>query len=192
MTARVSLPGVRSPGVGFEQPFEMLEACHERVLRSLDLLQRLRAHVRSHGGDASARQAAQDVLRYFDIAAPLHHEDEERHVFPPLLARAGAGRSDGGAQAAAAVAQLVRQLQRDHIAMAAAWDAARGPLQALAQGGLDAFAPDHEAAFDRFAALYADHLRHEDATVYPAAQALLAPDTVQQMGQEMARRRGGR
>ena len=182
--------------MGFDQPFEMLEACHERVLRSLDLLQRLRAHVRGHGGDASARQAAQDVLRYFDIAAPLHHEDEERHVFPPLLARAEAGRCDGATEAAiaeaVAVAQLVRQLQRDHIAMADAWAVARGPLQALAQGRLDAFAPDHEAAFDRFAALYAEHLRHEDAIVYPAAQALLAPDTVQSMGQEMARRRGGR
>jgi hypothetical protein len=72
--------------VGFEQPFAMLEACHERVQRTLALLARLRVHVREQGADENARQAARDVLRYFDMAAPLHHEDEELHVFPLLLA----------------------------------------------------------------------------------------------------------
>ncbi|RYY71287.1 MAG: hemerythrin domain-containing protein, partial [Comamonadaceae bacterium] len=102
MTSRTALPGLRSPGVGFEQPFEMLEACHERVQRSLQLLARLCAHVRSQGGDDSAREAARDVLRYFDIAAPLHHEDEELHVFPPLLAHAAAHRDDAAAVSLAA------------------------------------------------------------------------------------------
>ncbi|RYF75253.1 MAG: hemerythrin domain-containing protein, partial [Comamonadaceae bacterium] len=76
------IPGFNAPGVGFEQPFAMLEACHERVQRTLALLGRLRGHVQAHGADEPARQAARDVLRYFDIAAPLHHEDEELHVFP--------------------------------------------------------------------------------------------------------------
>lgn len=38
-------PGFDSPAVGFEQPFDMLEACHERVRRSLSLLERLIAHI---------------------------------------------------------------------------------------------------------------------------------------------------
>lgn len=187
MASRASLLGFRAPAVGFEQPFEMLGACHERVQRTLDLLQRLCAHLRDAGCDASARQAARDVLRYFDIAAPLHHEDEELHVFPPLLARAQAGGGDG---ADTAVAALVRRLQQDRIAMAQSWVVARVPLQALAEGGIDAFQPPHEAAFAQFARLYADHLRHEDDTVYPASRAALAPQTVACMGQEMARRRG--
>ncbi|MEN9486198.1 MAG: hypothetical protein RJB37_4078, partial [Pseudomonadota bacterium] len=64
-----SLPGFASPAVGFDQPFEMLQACHERVERSLALLQRLVAHVRDHGHDTASRSAARDVLRYFDLAA---------------------------------------------------------------------------------------------------------------------------
>ena len=56
-TAR-HLPGFSAPAVGFEQPFAMLEACHERVQRTLALLARLRAHVRQHGADEDARQAA--------------------------------------------------------------------------------------------------------------------------------------
>ena len=77
---------VASPAAGFEQPFEMLVACHERVHRMLALLGRLREHLHGHGPDTQAQQAARDVMRYFDQAAPLHHQDEELHVFPPLLA----------------------------------------------------------------------------------------------------------
>src|SRR5688572_25382640 len=61
------------PSVGFDQPFEMLAACHARMDRSLDLLGRLGRHLHDQGCDAQARSAATDVLRYFDIAAPLHH-----------------------------------------------------------------------------------------------------------------------
>lgn len=38
-----------APAVGFDQPYEMLEACHERVERSLNLLLRLGAHLRARG-----------------------------------------------------------------------------------------------------------------------------------------------
>ncbi len=187
MTSRTALPGLRSPGVGFEQPFEMLDACHERIGRSLDLLARLCAHAHAHGADEAGRDAARDVLRYFDIAAPLHHGDEERHIFPPLLARAAAHPGD---VAAAEVAALVARLQRDHIAMAAAWSQARVPLAAWAAGNLPAFEPRHLAAFDRFIALHADHLRREDAVIYPASRAMLSAEAVQAMGREMAGRRG--
>jgi len=37
-----------TPAVGFEQPFEMLAACHERVNRMLALLERLREHLPGH------------------------------------------------------------------------------------------------------------------------------------------------
>ncbi|SDM32578.1 Hemerythrin-like domain-containing protein [Oryzisolibacter propanilivorax] len=177
--ARVSLPGLRSPGAGFDEPFAMLDACHDRVRRSLDLLQRLRAYLQDTGCDDSARQAARDVLRYFDLAAPLHHEDEELHVFPPLLAA-------GDAQ----VREVVLQLQRDHVAMAGRWTAARGALLALAEGLQDTFTPGQEQALEDFAQGYDEHLRHEDLAVYPAAQALLDQERLQAMGQEMAQRRG--
>ena len=73
MTPSAALPGFHSPAASFERPHDMLLACHERVQRSLDLLGRLVAHIDSHGHDASSRSAAQDVLRYFTLAAPLHH-----------------------------------------------------------------------------------------------------------------------
>ncbi len=179
MTASHALPGFGAPAVGFDTPFDMLEACHERVLRSLALLQKLQDYLHDHPCDDSARQAARDVLRYFDMAAPLHHEDEELHVFPPLLER-------GGADTVAAV----RQLQQDHEAMSANWQAARALLQALAEGSQESFSALDEAVLARFAGVYAEHIRLEEDLVYPAARALLAPDAVQAMGAEMRRRRG--
>jgi hemerythrin-like domain-containing protein len=176
---RTPLPGFGAPAVGFDTPFEMLEACHERVQRTLGLLDRLTAYLHTDGCDDSARQAARDVLRYFDIAAPLHHEDEEMHVFPPLL--------DNGTPE---VRAAVQQLQGDHRAMHTHWQAARERLQALAQGQTDAFTPDDEALFERFASGYGAHIRTEEDLVYPAARALLAPAALQAMGAEMRRRRG--
>ena len=66
MATSAGLPGFNTPAVGFEQPFAMLEACHERVERTLTLLQRLRAYVREQAADDAARQAARDVLRQND------------------------------------------------------------------------------------------------------------------------------
>lgn len=181
MTRRVALPGMHTPGAGFDQPFALLDACHDRVRRTLALLERLCAHVQAQGADDSARQAARDVLRYFDIAAPLHHQDEELHIFPPLLLPGGD----------AATAALVRRLQQDHVEMTACWAQARVPLQALAGGVQLQFAPADIAQFQRFAALYAAHVQREDAQIYPAAQALVDADAQRAMGAEMAARRGG-
>jgi hemerythrin-like domain-containing protein len=180
-SARLALPGLAAPSVGFEAPFEMLNACHERLLRTLGLLERLQAHVRTQGADWQARQAATDVLRYFDLAAPLHHEDEELHVFPVLLA-----------QAPVELQTLVRRLQREHVLMAQEWQAARQPLQDLSEGRLERFGAEHEALFAAFAARQVRHLHDEEQMAYPYAQAALAPQQQAQMGAEMAQRRGAR
>lgn len=178
-SSSVALPGFGAPAVGFDTPFEMLEACHERVERSLDLLARLCSYLHDHTCDDTARQAARDVLRYFDLAAPLHHEDEELHVFALLLARGSA-----------AVVAQVRQLQADHTRMGERWQAARALLLALAEGRQTAFSAADEAVLAGFAAGYSAHIRTEEDVVYPAARVLLGPQEMQRMGQEMRRRRG--
>ena len=176
------VPGFSAPGVGFEQPFAMLEACHERVQRTLGLLGRLRAHVHEHGADDDARQAARDVLRYFDIAAPLHHQDEELHVFPALLS--GPDK---------ALHALVARLLQNHRDMEVAWAQARRVLLAIAdslESSWTPLTPGQTAALTAFAALYRQHLDDEDSVAYPAAQAVLSPDAVLAMSEDMMQRRG--
>jgi hypothetical protein len=60
MNHSVAFPGLQAPAAGFDEPFAMLGACHERVRRSLALLQRLVEHAAAHGADAQARDAARD------------------------------------------------------------------------------------------------------------------------------------
>jgi hemerythrin-like domain-containing protein len=163
------------PAVGWDTPFEMLLACHERVERMLGLLERLAAHLAAHGVDANARQAAQDVLRYFDLAGPAHHEDEERHLFPRLAERGGAA------------AALAQRLHADHLAMSQQWAVVRGTLQAVVQG-----TPPDTSAWPAFAALYRSHIAAEEGEAYPAAQALVDDAALRAMGAEMAARRGAR
>ncbi len=174
-----TLPGFGSPAVGFEQPFEMLVACHERVRRSLALLQRLIDHVASQGHDAQSRAAAGDVLRYFDLAAPLHHQDEELHVFPMLPA-------DGDAALAAAVAGL----RRDHARMEALWAGLRTTLgawsRADAAGGVD---PALRQQVADFVGLYGAHIEVEEGRVFPAARARMEAPRLAAMSADMQRRR---
>jgi hemerythrin-like domain-containing protein len=182
---QIGLPGHRAPGAGFEAPFEMLEACHERVERMLALIRRLQEHLQKKGCDDSARQAARDVMRYFDLAAPRHHEDEERHVFPPLMAGPDA-----------AVKALVLRLIQDHRQMELAWTDARSVLQTIADHGDHADAPWpgltvwHQVKLNDFARLYRQHLDDEEKVAYPAARGVLGPSALAAMSEDMMVRRG--
>lgn len=178
---QIGLPGHSAPGVGFEAPFEMLDACHERVERMLRLLGKIREHVATHGADAQARDAARDVMRYFDQAGPHHHEDEERHVFPALLA-----------QRDPAVVAVVIRLKHDHREMAVMWAQARAALQALvdADKGWAGFSADDLQRFDAYDALYRRHLVDENGVVYPAARSVIRGAALQAMCADMMARRG--
>lgn len=179
----ISLPGHRAPGAGFEAPFDMLAACHERVERMLGLLQKLRAHVLAHGADEQGQQAARDIMRYFDQAGPLHHEDEELHVFPALLA-----------QRDPAVVAVVIRLKQDHREMAEQWKVVRTALDRLACSPFDSdwpgFGDEESVAFDAYDALYRRHLIDEDGTVYPAAKRCIRDASLAAMSEDMMVRRG--
>ena len=177
MSIPISLPGMHGAAAGFDDPFALLAGCHDRVRRSLALLQRLARHAAAHGADEQARAAARDVLRYFDIAAPAHHEDEERHVLPLLRAR--------GDPALIAAAE---RIERDHEAIRVAWQALRPLLVQVADDARCTDAAALAAASARFVQVHDGHLELEDGLVFPAAQRL-HPDTAA-MGREMAARRG--
>jgi len=180
-----SLPGMATPAAGFDEPFEMLAGCHERVLRSLALLKRLVGHVHEHGVDRDAQSAARDVLRYFDIAGPQHHLDEERHVLPLLE-----GSGDEALVAAA------RRLRDDHDAFDVQWQTLRVLLLDLRDGGQGWSATSQHALVQQahaFIDRYREHLPLEDEVVFPAARRLLAArgeSALRAMGEEMAARRG--
>lgn len=175
-TSSAALPGFSAPAASFDEPFAMLSGCHERVERTLRLLARLVEHVAAKGSDAQAQSAANDVLRYFDIAAPLHHEDEERHVFPPLIA-----------QGDASVVAHVRRMQADHQQMSGAWATLRPLLEGVAMG--QAVDPSLAGRATAFSALYDSHIATEESFLYPKAESAITPVALRLMSEDMRLRR---
>lgn len=172
------IPGFHAPAVGFEDPHGMLNACHERVQRSLDLLGRLVTHFDQHGASDATQSAARDVLRYFNLAAPLHHQDEELHLFPPLLARAEPQ-----------LVTHVRRLQQDHAEMERLWKTIAPILERMTEPNPPALEAAQREVIETFRALYPPHIALENECIFPAAFALLGPQASARAGQEMQERR---
>lgn len=169
---------LKKPGPSFDEPLEMLAACHERIEAQLRTLERLGPHLEKNGCDAEARSAAQAVLRYFDTSGKLHHEDEDHDLFPLLRTRAGlAGRPE--------VAAAIDELEREHQTMDAQWTRLHARLAGIAAG--EARLDAEEVA--RFAWLYRRHMDREATAVLPFARETL--DTAQRasLGERMAARR---
>lgn len=168
-----SLPGFNAPAAGFDAPFDMLAACHGRIVELLDIIGRLQAHLPVRGADSEARSAAVRILRYFDIAGPKHHADEEADLFPLLESRAAPG-------------GLLARLRAEHRAMEDAYAALRPGLAAVAEGDVSRW-QDQPAM--HFCQLYRQHIALEDGELFPAASRLLGPAEQEQLGRSMAQRR---
>ena len=165
---------------GFDQPIAVLKHCHDRIRKQLATLDKLLAHLPLHGADEQARQAASAVLKYFDKAAPLHHEDEEQDLIPML-------RSIAEGNDAALLAKLAPGIIDDHRLMDAAWQHLHEQLAAVA-GGQGAALSATEVR--RFAERYASHMEREEGHIAPMAKRLFSAAQMAVLGAAMQRRRG--
>lgn len=139
--------------VGFDDPLEILLACHRRIEKQLETLKRLRVHVEAHGVDAEASIAAQAVLHYFRKAAANHHDDEELDLFPLLEARI----TDPGDTSRFKI--LRETLAKEHRVLESAWMRLRKPLEGIAEG-LTRALPAGEV--HDFVSAYARHIQVEE------------------------------
>ena len=177
MSSRLNL--YQGPAASFDQPFEMLLACHERVERMLTLLERMVERVNASGIDQHCRDAAADVTRYFDVAGPAHHMDEEIHVLP--LLRMGTAEAQS----------LAGQIELEHGLMTEQWKALKDDLTRLQKAPKNGFAITDELLlrWQTFTALYRTHILTEESQVFEAIKGQLTARELQEMGLEMAQRR---
>ncbi len=162
---------------GFDHPLELLRACHGKILKQCDTLQKLSLHIKTKGCDTQAMQAAAGILRYFDTAGQFHHQDEEQDLFPVLRACSGMQ------------TELLDRLLHEHEGMQVAWDALRPALEQLARGGyveLDA------AVCGNFIGRYTVHIETENNSLLPLAEKLLSAQQLVDAGRKMAQRRGAK
>jgi pyridoxamine 5'-phosphate oxidase len=165
---------------GFDEPIAVLAHCHTRIRKQLVTLQKLLTHLPDHGANVDAQQAAHAVLRYFNDAAPLHHEDEEENLLPQLEMTAG------GEDASQLQAILPRLLE-EHRQMATLWQALDRQLSTIASGQ-SAHLSDTDVA--QFASLYEAHMHTEESVIAPMAKRLFSTEQMQQLGDAMRARRG--
>jgi pyridoxamine 5'-phosphate oxidase len=164
----------------FDQPVAVLKHCHGRIRKQLATLEKLLAHLPEHGADQQARQAAAAVLKYFEKAAHLHHEDEEQDLIPML--RAVAQGED-----AATLQALAPVILQDHKDMDAMWQDLHEQLTAIADGSGTQLS---NSTVQRFSQRYLNHMEREESTMAPMAVRLFSPQQMAQLGQAMQRRRG--
>ncbi len=169
---------------GFDEPLGLLSDCHRRIEHFLQVL--VTVDQRLSGGrlDSEHRHALEAAVKYFEQAAPHHTADEEDSLFPRL-------RASGDADVQKALS-LVQRLERDHDTA----DGHHDIVNALVHRWLD---DDHLDAADAatlrqhlaaLQTLYRAHITVEDDELFPVAARVLDEQTLQQIGQEMAERRG--
>ena len=166
---------------GFEDPVEILNSCHEKVRHFASLTIRLRDYLQKVGVDTAATEAATRIRRYFNVAAALHHLDEELDLFPALLAL-----KEGVISQAAkdALSQAIASLAREHDTLGEAWSQIDRWLESVEA----VQAAPGPACVDLFAHAYTRHADREENEIYPFAR-YLHQSEIQRIGLNMVKRR---
>jgi hemerythrin superfamily protein len=160
------------------EPFEVLDSCHQDMVRALQQMGDLVEYLGNNGVDGKAQDMARAVFLFFMNTARQHHLDEEKHIFPALL---NSGEDD-----------LIRhtlRLQQDHGWIEEDWLELAPQFESIA-AGYNWFNIDQLThAVPVFQALYMDHMALEESLIYPEAKARIAAWDLRGMGREMAERR---
>lgn len=168
---------------GFDQPIAVLKHCHERIRKQLATLDKLLPHLATPacaaGADEQARQAAQAIIKYFDKAAHLHHNDEEQDLLPMLQATAQG-------QDAELLVTLVPQILAEHTTMDALWQDLHEQLKGIEGGATELSA----GIVHRFVDSYTRHMQTEETQIAPMALRLFSPQQMTALGNAMQARRG--
>lgn len=166
------------PAPSFDEPIEMLRACHERMTAQCSTLQKLAAYLPVHGADAQAQQAARNVMRYFDVAAPNHHADEEQDLFPLLIEAARRKGSPMG--------ERIASLLDEHRVLESAWAQLRAVLADIAEGKATRL---EQAWVNDFVGAHCGHMALEENQVFPFAEACLDRQQLAALSATMVARR---
>lgn len=142
-------------------PIQDFSDCHAGILRKLDQLNELPALLEPA---ARARDIAASALEFFREAIFLHHLDEERELFPAVLASAESGAEHERVEA------LAKRLTDEHRELETTWKRLEPELKRVARGQdshIDI------AALERLVAQYRLHAELEEREFLPLSQAIL-------------------
>lgn len=157
-------------------PLALLGAFHRRTFACCDLLERLAERVAAGAEAAELRSDAGEAVRHFGWAMVLHHDDEEKGLFPPLNPQS------------LKLADLIHTLKQEHAALQREWLQLAPLLERTS-----ALVAERER-FGELARGYAGRqrahtAREEEELLFLARHSLSAAELAK-IGKEMAARRG--
>ncbi len=142
-------------------PLEQFSQCHVGILAHLHEVGRLPALLEPA---AEARRIAAETIRFFRDVICEHHAEEEKELFPAVLASADRGEERDRVKA------IVERLTREHRQVEAAWKAIEPDLKKISKGheaGLDA------AGVEDLVHTYEAHAVYEEQVFLPLSQTIL-------------------
>jgi hemerythrin-like domain-containing protein len=160
----------------FDDPITLLLACHERLRHFTQLIEKLAEYIPQHGVDQQAKGAMIAVIRYFDMAAPLHHADEDEDLFPALY----------NSCHNETLNETIATLSVAHVHLDSLWQGLKQQLIEVNEGKQTL----NKELARTFAEHYCQHVQQEEEKVYPFARQLSA-NCLALLGQRMQARRGG-
>lgn len=157
----------------WNEPIEMLYACHSKVKRFCRQLSILPDYLEKHGYTQAVLNDVKQILTYFNRAAPLHHEDEELDFFPQLV------------KVAPQTQSTIDELEQQHKNLHKNWNALSAQLEELIseqRQNID------EHLIERFIQGYERHITLEEP-LFEMGREFLADDVLSEMGKNMSIRR---
>lgn len=142
-------------------PLDNFSQCHSGIVRHLNDLDSL---VPLLEPARQAHRLAAEAVRFFRSSIFEHHDEEERELFPAVIANANA---DERSKAQEAVDRLVRE----HRHLESVWSKLEPQLDAIAHGGAGNVDVD---AIRLLVANYQAHAKFEEDVFLPLAKAVLA------------------
>lgn len=145
--------------------FQALDECHQQIHEHLEKLTSVLEQMHVQADETGYREAVREIEAFFSATARQHHADEEKTVFPKLLA------SDS-----AELVHAVRTLQQDHGWIEQNWLELAPMLRAIADGEdwVDMAELLHNV--EVFLALMHDHIVLEETLIYPEAKGQFAAE----------------
>jgi hemerythrin-like domain-containing protein len=140
-------------------PFAVLDQTHREVLTQLQALQGLMPRLEGYKVDDAARAIARGAVDFFGQHARQHHAEEEKRVFPDLLASGDE-----------ALRQQVLRLQQDHGWLEEDWLELGPMLAEIADGQVGVELESLGHALEVFGTLYHEHISLEESFIYPEAR----------------------
>jgi hemerythrin-like domain-containing protein len=142
-------------------PIDDFSHCHVGIFRKLDMLGELSALLEPA---RKAREIAEKSLEFFREAIFEHHLDEERELFPSVLASAAKGEEQDRVKA------MAKRLTDEHRELERLWKSLEAGLKKVAKGqstDLDT------AIIQQLVTQYRAHAQFEEQEFLPLSQVIL-------------------